>query len=494
MVNISSRVSKNKPTQDGRRNLSLWRRCLCRNGFYPFAVAPFVTVAWLLDAYCCTGCNFINVDVGFQPINEAWDNSSINLGLFFYQNKESNTDVDLIWMDKVHSTCHNFSPDFEDYFITGDKTWWISRLMAYISLGGGCMATFMIWLLTLTPLPTCIIWHGILLPSVLISFLASGSKFIFFDIELCRSALWLPEGSDVAYEAAKNCTLAKDGILSIAAVVIYALSTMLICLKAPTKRENRDFPAFVYNDVEANMEGLRTDDMDDSDSVSDDEDDKNRRKNLNLSKEHLLSDGDVSTNILSTNSYDLDDIRKKSDENEAIYCGIKPKKVCKEELESERLREAEMSVEYEDKDYAHIMGRNHGTKRVHLSEDTSDISYTKDTYSSPEAVDKNLDNSDIENSSCFGVPKIPGRKLSTSTVNAPSDEKDWYYRSDPKKKTASDENNECSPLTPCKEKILKSMPTVVTNNQKHRYDEDLIKKCVLNLTKSFDEDENKFQC
>merc|ERR1740124_556914 len=106
------------------------------------------------------------------------------MGLFFYQNKESDTDIN-VWMDSLHNSCQSYDSKFEEQLIEEDKTWWMSKLMAKIAIGGGCLATVLIWLIALTPLPACIVWPGILLPSVLVSFLTSASKFFFFETGIC---------------------------------------------------------------------------------------------------------------------------------------------------------------------------------------------------------------------------------------------------------------------------------------------------------------------
>lgn len=98
------------------------RRCCFRNGLYPMAIAPFVTLAWLVDLYCCTGCDLLNIDVGFEPSNDVWKNPNINLGLFFYQNRETDTDINE-WMDRIHNSCQSYDSTFEEYFIEGDQTW-----------------------------------------------------------------------------------------------------------------------------------------------------------------------------------------------------------------------------------------------------------------------------------------------------------------------------------------------------------------------------------
>ncbi len=121
----------------------LWRLCLCRNGFYPLVVAPFVTAAWLLDLYGTMGCNSLHLEVGMEPLNTAWNKTSMDLGLFHFRSDEmddmsQNNDF---LMNALHPECQRYDSLFNEYFIDGDKTWKMSQYMAYISGSAGCIAT-----------------------------------------------------------------------------------------------------------------------------------------------------------------------------------------------------------------------------------------------------------------------------------------------------------------------------------------------------------------
>ena len=170
---------------------SMWRFCrhfCCRHGLYPLLVAPFITAAFLLDAYSSVGCEFIDLDVGFRPSNSAWDRRSAQLGLFFYKVPEagqseaelgdyeefmitsradganatetntdqalspsptapptsesgSGSDSDPWYIDTFHAGCAPYSGSFSEYFINGDRTWGVSRIMAFIAFGAGLVAT-----------------------------------------------------------------------------------------------------------------------------------------------------------------------------------------------------------------------------------------------------------------------------------------------------------------------------------------------------------------
>ena len=86
----------------------LWRHCLCRFGWYPLFVAPLVTCACILDLFSSTGCDFIRMDIGFVPVNEAWQDSRAQLGLFSYDSHQTDKNK---WKRSFNNGCQPFSDD-----------------------------------------------------------------------------------------------------------------------------------------------------------------------------------------------------------------------------------------------------------------------------------------------------------------------------------------------------------------------------------------------
>ena len=107
----------------------LWRHCCCRFGWLPLLVAPLVTASSLLDLYATFDCEFIQINIGFIPSNGAWNQSTASIGLFHYHSFDERNLIGDIGIDG----CTRFSDEFEAQFVEGDRTWEVTKIMAYIS-------------------------------------------------------------------------------------------------------------------------------------------------------------------------------------------------------------------------------------------------------------------------------------------------------------------------------------------------------------------------
>jgi hypothetical protein len=116
----------------------LWRHCCCRYGWYPLVVAPIVTAGCFLSLYSSGGCDFLRVDVGFTPSNEAWNQSKAELGLFYYQ---SGIDDNEKLINSLTEGCQWYEDSFSEMFINDDRTWTVARIMGMISGIASLIAT-----------------------------------------------------------------------------------------------------------------------------------------------------------------------------------------------------------------------------------------------------------------------------------------------------------------------------------------------------------------
>eukprot|EP00934_Nitzschia_sp_Nitz4_P001252 Nitzschia sp. Nitz4//scaffold199_size41809//15716//17240//NITZ4_007450-RA/size41809-augustus-gene-0.40-mRNA-1//1//CDS//3329540561//1252//frame0 len=226
-------AKQNKAASGLTHTWRLWRHCCCRYGWYPLLIAPILTIASFLSVYSTLSCDFVRVDVGFSPSNSGWNQSTAQLGMFLYQSGLDETNK---YRDVLVDGCRWYEDGFTGEFVDHDRTWYVARLMAYIAGSAGSLAMITSWLFVVSPLPASFFWPGLLLPCVMAAFLAEGSKFLLFDVALCRNTLWYPPGSDSLPQVVEECTLGTTSYYVIAAASIYFVCLLLVCLKAPTLR------------------------------------------------------------------------------------------------------------------------------------------------------------------------------------------------------------------------------------------------------------------
>jgi hypothetical protein len=194
--------------------------------------------------YSSFSCEFLQVNVGFNPSNVGWNQSTVNIGIFFFESES----LDEEFGDNVVEGCVRFSDSFEQQFIKGDKTWTATQIMALVAAISGMIATVVAWLMVVTPIPACFIWPGVVLPAVMLAFLAEGSKFLFFDVSICRSSIWYPSGAESMPQPARSCTMGITGAFIISSSVVFFIGLVMVCLKAPKLRMLKENYGESYRD------------------------------------------------------------------------------------------------------------------------------------------------------------------------------------------------------------------------------------------------------
>jgi hypothetical protein len=117
----------------------LCRACCCRYGIFPILVIPIVSLGCVLSVYSSTGCQFVDMEVGFQPVNEGWEATApYSFGALFYRN--ASVPHDSMYRETLHSGCHAYSDEMYNNFIAGDVTFKMIQIMAMISIGSSSLA------------------------------------------------------------------------------------------------------------------------------------------------------------------------------------------------------------------------------------------------------------------------------------------------------------------------------------------------------------------
>lgn len=213
-----------------------WRHIICTAGWYPAVVTFILTAGLLLALISTSGCHMVELSVGFTPSNDAWNSSQIDLGLFFYYDENAISSINK-YQEIFHGGCAQYQDIFQENIIDNDRTWKVGRVMALLALSSSFLGTLTGWLIVFTPVSIGWIWNGLLLPLTMLSFIAEGSKFLIFDMALCRSEVWFPSGVDSLPETAESCKLGESGYYGIAAGAMHLIGLLCVCLKTPVKRK-----------------------------------------------------------------------------------------------------------------------------------------------------------------------------------------------------------------------------------------------------------------
>ena len=228
----------------------VWRNCCCRFGLLPLALAPILTAGFLLSIYSSAGCSFVDLQIGFSPNTPAWNQSQAELGFFYYTNYQEPPHSNPL-RQKLQGGCYPYTNAFTNTFVIMDRTWKVARIMAGIAGLSSLLCFVLIWLMVLTPIPTGSIWPCILLPLVMLSFIAEGSKFLLFDMALCSSSIWFPSGVDSLPQRAQSCSMGPSSVYAVVAGSLFLVALMLICFQTPEARVlDPNYGLFMGNELD----------------------------------------------------------------------------------------------------------------------------------------------------------------------------------------------------------------------------------------------------
>jgi hypothetical protein len=355
----------------------------------------------------------------------------------------------------------------------------MSQILAMISAGAGCVATVIVWMMNFTPLPSCFIWPGILLPAVLIEFLTGSAKFLIYDTQICKDRLWIPPGGSMQPRRAEACSLSMDSIFSITASVLSLLTVLMVCLRAPKRRILDDNYGMRYKDVDNDMLNLWTSTMDDSACNSNPIDPESQTRGAWQSP----------VKVKPTPSMEIEDIIRQQMTRNSDEVMVKP------ELNSAKHKRQPSKKQLKNK-YENSIGEINIKKLRDVQQPPSQTNYSsseiqkmpkEQTYT--DVYDENLSlrsmPKSIRSSSRSVKTKIPEEThinnlkedSSYSSKIAPSDEGACFGFKSPLK--AFKEN--FSPLKSTKSK----KETWPVSEQTKAYDENKIMKCIGDLENSF---------
>ena len=347
----------------------------------------------------------------------------------------------------------------------------MAQILALVSGGAGCLATIVIWMMIITPIPSCFFWPGVLLPAVLLQLLSGSARFVFFDTQICHQQLWVPDGEDAVPVQAESCTLTRDSIISIVTSILSLTNVLMICLRAPKSRQLDENYGMRYKDFDNDMLNLRTDTMEDSTCKSVGKDLESQQLSVWHSPEHVQSSSAFDLEaIVSQQMQTADYSPEPMEYNKRSKAKKQTKKnsiINKADVKTEEMRSVEPSIDYAStKEFEKVISGPRVRYDGESDENSSLRSRPKSTRAarSPYKAAEVIRHNDVDDN------------RSTNRIRAPSDEGNFGFR---------------SPLKAFKDNFSpkKSIPKSRSDNWSgvptKTYDEDKIMKCVADLEISF---------
>ena len=225
---------RNMKNEDDETSILKGQRVLNRG--YPVLIAILVTCACLLDVYGSMGCDFIRLEIGFEPVNDVWQDSGAQFGLFYFNNPGTITEDRSF--ASFNKGCQVYSTSFEANFISTDVSWNTSRFMAYVTGICGVLGTVAAWLLAIRPCSwlSKTMWIAVLRVTMVLSTCAGAAMFAFLNTDICTEDLWLENEQSTAV-AAESCQPGETAIFGIASCLAFFTCSILVHMPPPASQD-----------------------------------------------------------------------------------------------------------------------------------------------------------------------------------------------------------------------------------------------------------------
>lgn len=196
----------------------------------PYAITLLATLRFLLSTTSSLGCNFVLINIGFEPRNIKFASKSVKIGPWAY----------------MKGKCLSYPKNFTKEFIHTSNWWRASRVSAIANIGLGfvvfLLAAFVIFYKILRLWPTsarattCIksfdkLWETIVFVLVIFMFVFEVVKFSLWNVELCIDKVFMTD--QYLRLPARECVLSDGARASLAAIVCDMM--MLIILSVWSK-------------------------------------------------------------------------------------------------------------------------------------------------------------------------------------------------------------------------------------------------------------------
>jgi len=186
-------------------------------------------------------CNFLEIDIGFEPSNNEWGEAKLSIGPWYYK---TGANEELSGAEGLNSfidgfrrdSCSGYTDELKSSFIDSDSVWQFARVSLLIGGISALVATVIITMVVFCSLPVCFIWTGVLLPSVVLALAVSAVTFMMVDIDICNSRFWEPAGPEYTPTVAKSCSLGESAFILIGGLACFLIALSLIIYDVPIRR------------------------------------------------------------------------------------------------------------------------------------------------------------------------------------------------------------------------------------------------------------------
>lgn len=215
-------------------NFCLKKNNRCSGRTIHWTIAFALSVAFALSLASVLDCKFVQVNIGFVPINFnknfSQDTASISIGLWSTPNPNQDESQCLSPIDSRDVVGLTKSDSFyQQILYNGDDLWSLARILALLSLIIAFVDMVM-W----TLICTCIRWSNgrhCVFCGTIFALVCEGVKYgIFLNITPCSSAQYweknVATSAEVMNQRADDCTMSRGAYFSLVSIVLYFIATI----------------------------------------------------------------------------------------------------------------------------------------------------------------------------------------------------------------------------------------------------------------------------
>lgn len=130
----------------GKSCWSLWRHCCCRYGKIPVPIMLFTSCGTILTLLTTFSCNFLKVDIGFEPSNNEWGEETLHVGPWYYRIGANEVSTDAEGLNSFidgfrRDSCSGYTNELKASFIDSDSVWQFARVSLLIGAISAIVAT-----------------------------------------------------------------------------------------------------------------------------------------------------------------------------------------------------------------------------------------------------------------------------------------------------------------------------------------------------------------